>query len=80
MVIVTIIMCTRVACAALTFVIRYAAIMEPLDSSNNHADWPIPAALPIWECIAAISSGARVCPQNYGNQTFISAGEESRQF
>lgn len=70
MVIVTIIMCTRVACAALTFVIRYAAIMEPLDSSNNLADWPIPAALSIWECIAAISRGhesihnTQVCEQH----------------
>ena len=64
MVIVTIILCIRLACVALTFVIRYAAIIEPLDSSNNHADWPIPAAPASWECIAAISRGAGFYPQH----------------
>ncbi|MBL8790262.1 MAG: hypothetical protein JNM45_07170 [Rhizobiales bacterium] len=72
MIVLTIVLCIRVAYAAMTFVIRHAAIIEPLDSSNNHADWPIPAARSIWELVAPISSGGGLlvhlirCERIYG--------------
>jgi hypothetical protein len=46
-----------VAQATMTFVIIVMAIMFPVDSPNNRAEWPIPAANFTWELPAAFTRG-----------------------